>query len=177
MWRLSQKKMDKTVLVIGYGNDLRSDDGIGQRIANEIAAWGLSTVKSLAVHQLTPDLAPSLADAELAIFVDACVPADNFDVRIQSLVPTADHAMTGHTGDPQSLLALTQVLYGHCPSAWWVTVPGINFELGDRVSCIAETGKAIALIKIIQILDKAKNLWVEVKPRNTNLKSLQMTND
>jgi hydrogenase maturation protease len=161
-------KMDQTVLVIGYGNDLRSDDSIGQKIANEIAGWGLSTVKSLAVHQLTPDLATNLANAELVIFVDAYLPVDKFDVRIQSLLPAADYAMTGHTSDPQSLLALTQALYGHCPCAWWVTVPGVNFEVGDRISQIAETGKAIALIKIIQILDQARNLWVEVPPINTS---------
>jgi len=36
-------------------------------------------------------------------------------------------------------------------------VPGINFEVGDRLSQIADNGKAIALIKISQILDKVKH--------------------
>jgi hydrogenase maturation protease len=158
------KTMDKTVMVIGYGNDLRSDDGIGQRIADEIAAWGLSTVKSLAVHQLTPDLAATLASFELAIFVDACFPCEGFDVKVRSLLPSSSCALVGHTGDPRSLLALTQAIYGYCPQAWWVTVPGINFEVGDRISRIADNGKAIALVKISHILDKVKHFCVKLLP-------------
>ncbi|MBD2300977.1 hydrogenase maturation protease [Nostoc sp. FACHB-87] len=153
--------MNATVMVIGYGNDLRSDDGIGQRIADEIASWHLSAVKSLAVHQLTPELADALANAELAIFVDAYVPSESFDVQVQSLSPAVDHPIAGHTADPQSLLALTRTLYGHCPPALWVTVPAVNFEFGDRFSEVTETGKAIALGKIMQILDKFKNFWMK----------------
>lgn len=150
-------------MVIGYGNDLRSDDGIGQRIANEIACWHLSSVQSLAVHQLTPDLAAALTNSDLVIFVDACLPVDGYDVQIQPLLPACDIDSSVHTGNPRSLLALTQALYDHCPPAWLVTIPGINFEIGDRLSRIAEMGKAVALVKIIQLLDKVNNHWVDVR--------------
>ncbi|HEY9803223.1 MAG TPA: hypothetical protein V6D25_22875 [Leptolyngbyaceae cyanobacterium] len=153
--------MKKTVMVIGYGNDLRSDDGIGQRIADEVASWHLPSVKSVCVHQLTPDLADSLARTDLAIFVDACLPVENFDVQVQSLLPACDIDTNVHIGNPRSLLALTAAIYGSCPSAWWVTVPGVNFEFGDRISQTAEIGCAIALVKIVQILDKVNNLWIE----------------
>ncbi|WP_066424625.1 hydrogenase maturation protease [Anabaena sp. 4-3] len=155
--------MKKTVMVIGYGNDLRSDDGVGQSIANEIASWHLSSVQSLAVHQLTPDLAAALANTDLAIFVDACLPVDGYDVQIQALLPDCDVDGSVHTSNPRSLLALTQALYGNCPTAWLVTIPGINFEVGDRLSRIAEMGKAVALVKIIQILDKVRNCWVDIR--------------
>ncbi|ABA24262.1 conserved hypothetical protein [Trichormus variabilis ATCC 29413] len=154
--------MKKTVMVIGYGNDLRSDDGIGKWIANEVDSWHLPSVESLAVHQLTTDLADSLANVNMAIFIDACLPVDGFDVKVQPLLAADDIDSNVHTGDPRSLLALTQALYGNCPTAWWVTIPGVNFEIGDRFSPTAETGKAIALVKIIQILDKVKNLWFEI---------------
>jgi hydrogenase maturation protease len=153
--------MKNSVMVIGYGNDLRSDDGIGQRIANEIASWHLSSVESLAIQQITPDLADALARTDLVIFVDACLPVDGWDVQVRSLSPTCDIDNSVHISDPRSLLALTQALYGHCPTAWLVTIPGMNFEIGDRLSRIAEVGKAVALVKIIQILDKVKNYWVD----------------
>lgn len=154
--------MKGTVMVIGYGDDLRSDDGIGQRVANAIESWRLSTVQSLAVHQLTPELAVTLASADLAIFVDASTKAEAVDVQVRSLLPPAMNLMSENLADPRSLLALTQSLYGHCPSAWWVTIPGINFEFGDRISPTAEQGIAIALVKIIHILDKCKNLWMKL---------------
>lgn len=144
--------MTKTVMVIGYGNDLRSDDGVGQRIADAIAVWNLPTVKTLAVHQLTPELATTLANVEMVIFVDACLSDASSQVEVQPLSPSAASLTSGHMGDGRSLLALTQALYGHYPKAWLVTVPGVNFEVGENLSSTAEAGMAIAQTKIIAFL-------------------------
>ncbi|MCX7595988.1 MAG: hydrogenase maturation protease [Fischerella sp.] len=146
--------MNGNVLVIGYGNDLRSDDAIGQQVAEKIASKNLPNVKSLSIHQLTPELAETLASADLVIFVDACLTSESYDVQVKSLLPTATNFLAGHTGDPQALLALTKAIYGHCPQAWWVIVPGENFELGDRLSPIAENRVAIALEKIADLIQK-----------------------
>ena len=146
----------KTILVIGYGNDLRSDDAVGQKVANAIAAWKLPQVTSLCVHQLTPELAAFLAKTELAIFIDACFASVCEDVRLQAIAPTNSTAIGGHTGDPRSLLALTQALYNQVPNAWWVTIPGTNFELGDRLSPIAERGMQVALEQINHLIELGK---------------------
>lgn len=142
--------MKQSSIAIGYGNELRSDDGIGPRVAK---ALQLANVKSIAVHQLTPELAETLAHADLAIFIDACLSSHSSQVQVQSLSPTSFTMIAGHTAEPRSLLALTQALYGRCPLAWWITVPGVNFEVGDRLSPIAEAGVAIALQKITQIIN------------------------
>lgn len=147
----------KTVLVIGYGNDLRSDDAVGQKVANAIAAWKLPHVTSLCVHQLTPELAAFLANTELAIFIDACFTSVCEDVRVQPIAPSnSTTAIGGHTSDPRSLLALTQALYNRVPNAWWVTIPGTNFELGDRLSPIAERGMQVALGQINHSIELGK---------------------
>lgn len=151
----------KTVMVIGYGNELRSDDGVGKKIANTIDSWNLSNVKSRAVHQLTPELADELANVNLSIFVDATI---NENMVVAPLLLTNDHHHSiGHFADPRSLLALTEFLYGKSPIAWLVTVPGENFELGDRISPTAEKGIAIALSKIMEILDQNHNLWINAE--------------
>ncbi len=59
------------VLVIGYGNELRGDDGIGPHVVSELAALELPGVLTRIVHQLLPELAAELADTCLVIFVDA----------------------------------------------------------------------------------------------------------
>ncbi|WP_016870422.1 hypothetical protein [Fischerella muscicola] len=51
------------------------------------------------------------------------------------------------------LFALTQALYGRSPQAWWVKVPGVNFELGESLSPVAEQGIEIALQKINHLLN------------------------
>ena len=75
-------------LVIGYGNTLRSDDGAGQRVAEKIGQWELPGVGALAVHQLTPELAENIAQADAVIFVDAVATnSENpVSVKIQPLL-------------------------------------------------------------------------------------------
>jgi hydrogenase maturation protease len=154
--------MSITTIIIGYGNELRSDDAIGQKVANIINSWHLSDVQSLAVHQLTPELAANLANVNLAIFVDAMMSSESENVEVESILPTEYNSISniisnmtlGHIGDPRSLLSLTKYLYGYCPTAWLVTVPGVNFELGDCLSPIAEIGINIALDKIINIIGR-----------------------
>jgi len=73
----------ETILVIGYGNSLRSDDGAGCRVADIVASWDLPYVRSLTVHQLTPELAEPIAQSDLTIFVDACVSNNGSDFGSQ----------------------------------------------------------------------------------------------
>jgi hydrogenase maturation protease len=152
--------MCETALVIGYGNELRGDDAIGQQVAKAIKYWHLSSVKSIAVHQLTPELAENLANSKLAIFVDACINYQSDEVQVEPLLPCDSTTINPHTSDPKILLALAKFLYGNCPKAWLVTVPGENFELSDRISITAQKGITTALSKIMQILDQNNNLWM-----------------
>jgi hypothetical protein len=59
------------VLVLGYGNPLRSDDGLGWRVAVELFRANASPdVLVLPCHQLTPDLAETASLVETVIFLD-----------------------------------------------------------------------------------------------------------
>ncbi|MFN6560542.1 MAG: hypothetical protein RMY28_012115 [Nostoc sp. ChiSLP01] len=94
----------------------------------------------------------------MAIFIDACFASQNSQIQVEPLSPASFKIIAGHMGDPPSLLALTKAIYGYCPRSWWIKVPGVNFELGQSLSSIAETGVAIALQKITQILDENLNV-------------------
>ena len=58
-------------LIIGYGNPLRGDDGLGWQVASELAKCVDALISVVAVHQLTPELAEPVSDADLVIFVDS----------------------------------------------------------------------------------------------------------
>jgi hydrogenase maturation protease len=146
----------QSYLVIGYGNDLRSDDAVGQRVAEIVATWEIPNLRSLAIHQLTPELAANLADVDLAIFVDACEQKTSKEVQIVAIEPNLSGTLTAHSADPRSLLALTQAVYSRTPQALWVLIPGENFEVGDRLSPFAETSMAIGLERIQQLISKSK---------------------
>lgn len=137
-------------MVIGYGNTLRHDDGAGYQVAEAVASWNMAAVRSLALHQLTPDLAEPIAQTEIVIFVDAA--ADIPMVKIERLVPQGNFTFTGHHADPQSLLALAQVLYGAVPVAYQVLIPALQFDFSETLSPLTHNGVAIALERIQQIL-------------------------
>jgi hydrogenase maturation protease len=140
-------------LVIGYGNTLRSDDGVGVLVAKAVAACNLPGVTSLAVHQLTPELADWLADAELAIFVDARLAEEGREIAISPLEPSSSQRPTGHISDTCALLALAQSLYGRSPRAWLITVPAVDLSLGEKLSTTAARGVEAARILVLRMLE------------------------
>ena len=73
-------------MVIGYGNTLRGDDGVGPRVAEAVAALALPGVRTLVCAQLSPEHADPVAQARTVIFVDAAVNAPR-EVQLRELEP------------------------------------------------------------------------------------------
>jgi hydrogenase maturation protease len=126
-----------TFLVIGYGNTLRSDDGAGQRVAEIIAQKNWENVRVFSLQQLTPELAEEIANSCAVFFVDA-MPSDADSVLVKPLEAAALEKDWGHTINPRSLLYLSQSIYGLVPPAWWILIPGSNFDFGEFLSPITE---------------------------------------
>lgn len=127
---------DGRLVIIGYGNSLRGDDGAGWHAAAALAQDPrLAGVDVLSRHQLTVELAADIAHARLAVLVDACasgVPGTVSVRQVQSSYPLA--AAWSHHLPPDALVDLTKALYGTCPPVFLVTVTGTFFGYGDRLS-------------------------------------------
>ncbi len=130
-------------LIIGYGNPLRGDDGIGCRAA-ELLAEGVGEkdgetrplqaggVEVIACHQLTVELAAEIAEVDRLILMDACASGEPGTITEQALAPQqADRASLTHHVDAAGLLALAQILYGHAPTTTLFTVSGGSFDYGE----------------------------------------------
>jgi hydrogenase maturation protease len=131
---MSDQKANTPVLVIGYGNELRGDDGLGPELARAVAALGRPGVRAVTVHQLTPELAETLAGVCMVVFVDAAVPSAAESIQVRRVEPGVSAGGLSHSGDPRGLVVLARDLYGHAPEAWWVTVAGKDFRLGQGLS-------------------------------------------
>lgn len=123
-------------LVIGYGNPLRGDDGLGWHVAQQLTALPRPhDLHILACHQLTPELAEPVSQAALVIFIDATpegVPG-LLTCRWIGADPGAPTTFS-HYLTPASLLACAQALYGTCPTAAVLSVAGICFGCSERLS-------------------------------------------
>lgn len=129
-------------LVVCYGNLLRGDDGVAWRVADRLAADPrLGHVDVLARHQLTPELAADLSRATRVVFVDACVSSEPGAV-VRSAVPVrggSDHlARWSHHLTPEALAGLAAVVYGRVLPVDVVTVGGVSFAAGERLSPAVE---------------------------------------
>jgi hydrogenase maturation protease len=142
-----QKTAGADFLVIGYGNTLRSDDGVGAKVAAAVAELALPGVVALVRHQLTPELAEPISGARAVVFVDAAVDAST-EVQVRQLEPAEAAQLMAHAADPRSLLAFAQQLFGRCPPAWWLTIPVENLGFGEELTPLARRGYETALEKI-----------------------------
>jgi hydrogenase maturation protease len=142
----------KQRLVIGCGNTLRSDDGIGWRLAMALSNLDLPGLRVEAVHQLTPELAPLIAEAEAVVFVDAALAPATETTQPLALQRLGDHVGTqpfSHQLTPRQLLALSQQLYGGEPPAWLLLLPVHELTIGDQLSPAAARAmeQALALLR------------------------------
>jgi hydrogenase maturation protease len=138
----------ETVLVLGYGNELRGDDALGLRVAEAVAAENLPGVRVITSCQLVPELAAELAAARLAIFVDARGDAGGGGFQLLPLSAETAADWSTHTADPRALLALTRALYGQAPEAWWLMVSGQQFDFGEGLSSVARANAERACERI-----------------------------
>jgi hydrogenase maturation protease len=129
--------MTAGVLVVGYGNPLRGDDGFGCHVAGLLAADPrLEGATVLARHQLTPELATDIASASLVVLVDASVDdAAPGSVAVRSIQPRRDSPLSwSHHLDPAALAGLADALYDDVPPMVLVSVAGGSFAEGGRLS-------------------------------------------
>ena len=127
------------LLVIGYGNTLRRDDGVGPKVAEAVAALDLPGIRTLACPLLTPELAEPVSQATVAVFVDAAVDAPR-EVQRRPLSPADTSQIMAHAASPATLLALARDVFGHTPEAWLITVPAEDLGIGDELSPLAQRG-------------------------------------
>jgi hydrogenase maturation protease len=124
------KSKPDRILIIGYGNELRSDDAIGRHAARELARRGIAAIE---VHQLTPELAERLSQVDLACFIDASASLAPGEIRLRTVQESGD-GILDHYFAAGSLLRLCRDIYGRAPHAFLITAGGQSFGAGMGLS-------------------------------------------
>jgi hydrogenase maturation protease len=138
------------ILIVGYGNPLRSDDGLGWRAAEALTrSLSLPEVEVVICQQLTPELADNLTRADVVFFIDAARGGQPGDLGCEPVTPRPGMIDTHHSS-PAGLLALAQQLYGASPRAFVVSICGECFDHGKALSATVEA----ALPKLTALVEK-----------------------
>ena len=128
----------KPPVVIGIGNLLRRDDGIGCRAARMVEeSLAPESTVVIECHQLTPELAAKLESAPLVVFLDAAVNDIPGHVCSRPVEPD-NPGPWSHYLSPGQLLGLAQYVNAAAPPAYLITGGVLTTEAGDFLSPIGE---------------------------------------
>ena len=142
------------MLVIGYGNTLRSDDGAGPKMAEALEKMNLPGVQTLSCPLLGPELAEPVSGAERVVFVDAAM--DTRKVELRPVAPADSSQLMAHAAEPATVLALARDVFGRAPHAWLLTLPVENMELGETLSKVTQRGVKTAVRKLKNLYETGR---------------------
>jgi hydrogenase maturation protease len=145
------------ILIIGYGNPNREDDGVAWHILQKLAAhFNVPLASILAPDefdpayyphlvfalQLTPEMSEAMAQYDFVCFVDAHTGVYEEEVRVAPITLAYQSSPFTHHLTPESCLSLAKDLYGHAPQGLMVSVRGYQFgyrtELSGRTALITD---------------------------------------
>jgi hydrogenase maturation protease len=142
---------ERRVLILGYGNPGRQDDGLGPAAAAEIEQLGLPGVSTHDNYQLFIEDAADVAEADAVWFVDAArTGPEPFEIR--RIEPARDIAFSSHQVKPEVILALAARYCGRVPEAWLLGIRGYEFAFTEKLSGRARENLREAVAALIDAL-------------------------
>lgn len=147
------------ILVIGFGNPGRLDDGLGPAFAEAIQRLQLPGVTVASDYQLTVEDASDVAQHKAVIFADAAVTGpEPFELRC--IESTNTISFSTHSVEPQEVLGLASQLFDARTVGYVLAIRGYEFdEFGMELSEKAQNNLDAALDFIKTKL--AKEAWWE----------------
>ncbi|MCB1760510.1 MAG: hydrogenase maturation protease [Gammaproteobacteria bacterium] len=117
-----------TLLVLGYGNPARGDDGIGPAFIEQLERLGLPGVETRVDYQLCVEDAMDIGTFARVLFVDASLDAAP-PYRHYPLAPKLKpNRLDTHSLSPEALIHLARTLFSATTEASVIAIRGYSFE-------------------------------------------------
>lgn len=157
--------MDR-ILVIGYGNPDRADDGVALYIVNallrllgrrelgegETGLEGLGAdIDVIFLSQLAPEILEPCSGYDQIVFVDAHVGDKIADLDWEELESDESVPALSHQIGPEVFLAFIDALYDRRPRGFLVSVRGHEFDFHRGLSPATEALVGPAVKKILEL--------------------------
>ena len=127
------------ILIYGYGNPGRRDDGLGVIMTEMIENWvksnNLTQIDVDSNYQLNVEDAEKISSYGLVIFVDASQEEDLPGFKMTDIVPNKNMVeFTMHAVSPAYILHLTNDLFNKHPDAKLLSIRGYRWEFKEGLS-------------------------------------------
>lgn len=163
------------ILVIGYGNPLYRDDGLGQEVVRRLVetlntgAEALPAVSIIHCCRLTPELARRIGEADSVIFVNATPKGRRGGISRTMVARSPGAQPYTHSLTPAALMHGVCSMYDKCPDAYLFSVGGATFDYGDWLSPEIETTIPALLRAIVAHINYLAHRPVDrTKPNRTH---------
>lgn len=134
--------MTNDLLVIGIGNNVRQDDGLGWQFLESIC----SLVHVEYRYQLQIEDADLVSRYQTIVFVDATSDQTEKGFSFTLCSPDAmENSFSTHRVAPSALIWLSQELYGMYPKSYVLAIQGYTWELHEELSAQAKQNLSNAL--------------------------------
>jgi hydrogenase maturation protease len=138
------------ILVYGYGNPGRQDDGIGARFIELMESWieqnGYSHINTDCNYQLNIEDSALIADYDKVYFVDASVVTEIESYKLEQVEPNdATIEFTMHAVSVAYVVDLCRKVYGKLPQAFVLHVKAYEFDFKEELTEKASENMNMAL--------------------------------
>lgn len=115
------------ILVFGYGNPSRQDDGLGPALAAAFEEMDLPGVVVDSNYQLTVEDAATVAEYDVAVFVDAATEGLE-PFSLEPIVPRPNPSFSTHSVRPEAVMSLAHELFDAKTAGFVLAIRGYAFE-------------------------------------------------
>lgn len=127
------------ILIYGYGNPGRQDDGLGARFIELIDKWieevNMGHVSTDCNYQLNVEDSAVVAEYDTVIFVDASVVEEIAHFRLEKVIPdNARIEFTMHAVSTAYITDLCNKIYGKHPDAYVLHIKGYEFDFKEKLT-------------------------------------------
>lgn len=132
------------VLVLGFGNPGRGDDGLGPAAARAMASWSIPGWTIQENYQLNIEDAADVFDHDLVLFLDAAMDGPE-PFAMNPVFAASRSAFSSHIVGPETILAICRDCFGRVPPAWLMAIRGYEFDLSEELTEKAQVNLTNAL--------------------------------
>ncbi len=119
----------KKVILIGFGNEYRRDDGLGLKLLDLIEN---DRIKKIKAQELSYTLLDDIKDFDIVIFIDASIEGDSINFR--KIEKTNRFSPLTHHLTPEELLIWAEFVNKRSYDFYLLSIRGYDFDFGENLS-------------------------------------------
>jgi hydrogenase maturation protease len=148
-------EQQNNICIIGIGNTLRGDDGVGAYVCTGIESLNLPGVDTIIVQQLTPDLMEDLQRYEHVIITDASYNCKGFAFYPLEVDETNAQS-SSHAVNASMFCLLFKKVYSKQPSFYICAIEPEDVSIGSGLTITAKANADKSICAITMWIDSHK---------------------